>query len=219
MNNSKQWFIIEGNIGTGKSTLIKLLEKEFDTEIIYEPLNEWLSTKGLDNKNILDHFYSDQKRWAFTFQVNALITRAKSIEHIQNKSLRFVERSIHTDRNVFAMNAIENNTMNNIEMKLYDTYYNWILQKFDIEPSGYIYLRADPNISYERINKRARSEEEKIPLDYITQIHNKYDEWLFSKPSKNLLVLNVNGDFENESELFQKMITNIKVFIENSKKM
>ena len=220
MSNSKHWFIIEANIGTGKSTLLKLLEKELDTEIIYEPLNEWLNTKGSDNTNILDYFYSDQKRWAFTFQVNALITRVKSIETKQKKPLRFVERSIHTDRNVFAINAIENKTMNEIEMQLYDKYYNWISQKFDTEPTGYIYLLADPKISYERINKRARSEEDKIPLDYIEQIHNKHDKWFFStEPKKNLLVLNANGDFENDPDLFNKMITNIKIFIENSKKI
>ena len=55
----KKWFIIEGNIGTGKSTFLKKLNEDLDCEIIYEPLEQWIETKDEDNKNILDHFYKD----------------------------------------------------------------------------------------------------------------------------------------------------------------
>lgn len=210
---SKKWFIIEGNIGTGKSTLIKLLNEKLDSEIIYEPLDEWLNTKDNENKNILDHFYNDTNRWAFTFQVNALITRALSLNKPQEKSVRFVERSIHTDKNVFAKNSFENKQINSIEYQLYNKYYNWISNKFNVVPDGYIYLRADPNISFDRINKRARSEEDIIPFEYIEQIHKKHDDWLLN--NKNILVINVNGDFEKDTDLLDKILNNIKIYINN----
>ena len=210
---SKKWFIIEGNIGTGKSTLIKLLNEKLDSEIIYEPLDEWLNTKDNENKNILDHFYNDTNRWAFTFQVNALITRALSLNKPQEKSVRFVERSIHTDKNVFAKNSFENKQINSIEYQLYDKYYKWISDEFNVVPNGYIYLRADPNISFDRINKRARSEEDIIPFEYIEQIHKKHDDWLLN--NKNILVINVNGDFEKDTDLLDKILNNIKIYINN----
>jgi deoxyadenosine/deoxycytidine kinase len=211
MDDNKKWFIVEGNIGTGKSTLLELLETKFNSEVIKEPLEEWKETKGNDNKNILDYFYKDQNRWAFTFQVNALITRAKSIEPQQKKNLRFVERSIHTDKNVFAQNSHQNGKINQVEMQLYNKYYDWISNHFNIKPTGYIYLRADPEISFARINKRARREEDKIPIEYIQQIHDKHDDWLLKE--KNILVLNANGDFEHDSSIFDTIVKNIDTFI------
>lgn len=61
---------VEGNIGAGKSTLLSLL----DMEVIKEPVDEWENTGG---KNILEKYYEDPKRWAFTFQLNALHSRCK----------------------------------------------------------------------------------------------------------------------------------------------
>ena len=113
---------IEGNIGTGKSTLIKIIEnllnslkngkkpipKEFEpflikdcdgkyiydsVEIITEPVDKWIELKDSDGENILDKFYKDQKRWSYSFQMNAFITRSKEILENSDKKLVIVERS------------------------------------------------------------------------------------------------------------------------------
>ena len=66
--------IIEGNIGTGKTTFLKMLEK-YGCEVIYEPVKVWQSTCNDDGKNLLETFYSDMKRWAYSMQSFAFKTR------------------------------------------------------------------------------------------------------------------------------------------------
>ena len=212
--NVKKWFVIEGNIGTGKSTFLNKLNQQIECEVIFEPLDEWINTKDNNGKNILDHFYNDSKRWCFTFQVNALITRAQSICKKQNKNLRFVERSIFTDKNVFALNSLESKFMNTMEMSLYNKYFDWIQTYNDSEPDGIIYLRTQPETSFERIKKRSRSEEDVIPLEYIKNIHEKHDNWLSenSNLEKKILVLDASQNFENYENILKKKIQEIKEF-------
>jgi deoxyadenosine/deoxycytidine kinase len=211
-NIGKKWFIIEGNIGTGKSTFLKKLNEDLDCEIIYEPLEQWVETKDEDNKNILDHFYKDTNRWCFTFQVNALITRSMSINKPQENKYRFVERSVFTDKLVFAENSYQSGNMNQIEMGLYNKYFDWIQEHFETKPDGIIYLKADPKISYKRIKKRSRDEESIIPLDYIKKIHEKHENWLQNE--NNVLIIDANLEFENNKKNFNDMIDKIKRFVE-----
>ena len=86
---------IEGNIGTGKSTFVDLLQnhiKEFEKneryqpKLIQEPVDEWMTTFDADGKNILERFYEDQDRWSFTFQMNSFISRAHRIQDTRDKS-------------------------------------------------------------------------------------------------------------------------------------
>lgn len=208
----KKWFIIEGNIGTGKSTFLKKLNEDLNCDIIYEPLEQWIDTKDQNGKNILDHFYKDTNRWCFTFQVNALITRSISINKPQESKYRFVERSVFTDKHVFAENSYKSGNMNQIEMDLYNKYFDWIQEHFETKPDGIIYLRADPETSYERIKKRSRDEESIIPLDYIKQIHEKHENWLQNE--NNVLILDANLEFENNKKNFNDMIEKIKRFVQ-----
>lgn len=208
----KKWFIIEGNIGTGKSTFLKKLNEDLNCDIIYEPLEQWIDTKDQNGKNILDHFYKDTNRWCFTFQVNALITRSISINKPQESKYRFVERSVFTDKHVFAENSFKSGNMNQIEMDLYNKYFDWIQEHFETKPDGIIYLRADPETSYERIKKRSRDEESIIPLDYIKQIHEKHENWLQNE--NNVLILDANLEFENNKKNFNDMIEKIKRFVQ-----
>jgi deoxyadenosine/deoxycytidine kinase len=212
METGQKWFIIEGNIGTGKSTFLKKLNEDLDCEIIYEPLEQWVETKDEDNKNILDHFYKDTNRWCFTFQVNALITRSMSINKPQEKKYRFVERSVFTDKHVFAQNSYNSNNMNQIEMGLYNKYFDWIQEHFETKPDGIIYLRADPETSFNRIKKRSRDEESIIPLEYIKKIHERHETWLNNE--SNVLTLDANVEFEKNKTNFNNMIDKIKRFVQ-----
>ena len=84
---------IEGNIGTGKSTFVRLLStyieqlrvKYFNATLSQEPVDEWLETRDSDGKNILEKFYEDQTRWSFTFQMNSFISRAHKIQTERTK--------------------------------------------------------------------------------------------------------------------------------------
>ena len=103
----KKWFIIEGNIGSGKTTLMKMLSDKYTsgTEFIYEPVGVWQSYRDEKGTNLLDLFYKDQERWAYTMQTVAFMTRMQDITRTQVRPLRFSERSVYTDICVFAENV------------------------------------------------------------------------------------------------------------------
>ena len=201
-------YFLEGNVGTGKSTFLQKL-KELGLDVIFEPVDIWTSIKNENGKTLLEEFYNDQKRYAYTFQSIAFRTR---VQNIQNSKVNtVVERSIFTDRNVFAKTCYENGMMNEIEWNDYTSWFDWLAKTFNINPKGYIYLRASPDISYDRIKKRSRSGEETIPFDYLNELHNKHENWLLDEP--NVLILDVNEDFENNSGKLNDMIEKVLKFI------
>jgi len=207
---------IEGNIGTGKTTFLDFLDKLYKNEtVVYEPVDQWLSTKDSDNKNILDKFYSDQERWSFTFQMNSFISRIKAVDDAPDKRIKFVERSVFTDKICFAKNCFENGKMSKIEYDIYCNWHTWLCKKFDITPKYFIYLKTNPEISEERIKKRSRTEESGIPLEYLKQLHNNHEEWMKDNVSKgiNVLYLDVSTNFYENDEERAKIIEQVETFI------
>lgn len=192
---------LEGNIGTGKSTLGKLIQDRIQfidgVEFIQEPVHKWVELKDKDG-NILEKFYKDQDRWSYTFQHNAFITRAQDIMKHRDKKLLIIERSVLTDRNVFAKLLHENGKISNMEWDLYTQWYEWLSKEFSIRPDRFIYLKADPQTSYKRMRKRLRDEEDGVPFEYIKQVHDKHEEWMTKLNSVD--IIDVNDDFvEHES--------------------
>ena len=122
-------FFIEGNIGSGKTTLVNYLKsleifKEKNINTVLEPVEEWKSFKDSEDKNLLEYFYSDPKRWSYLFQMNAFITRGKLIE--EQDGILLMERSVYSDRNVFAKNCYEKGLINEIEWKTYVNWFDWL---------------------------------------------------------------------------------------------
>ena len=151
--NKKTIIYIEGNIGSGKSTLVKLLSNIKDIELIQEPIDDWMKYEDENNDNILKNFYEDKKRWTYTFQSLAFITRIKSMYKNNDKNIKICERSPFTDKNCFALECYNNNEMNKLEWDLYNSWFEWLESKFNIQPSGYIYLKTDYNVCFERLKK------------------------------------------------------------------
>ena len=217
----KKNIIIEGNIGTGKTTLGRKLSELYpDSEFIPEPVDKWISLRNdTDNKNILENFYVDKNRWSYSFQTYAFLTRGKLILEKQTKNIRFLERSILTDRNVFAKALYESGDMTNLEWKMYNEWSSWLYD--DIanrigKPAGIIYIRCDPQVSFDRVKLRSRSEESSIPLEYLEKIHKYHDDWLLkNEQNENVLVIDVNKDFENDKEHLDSIIQKIKTFIDD----
>lgn len=200
---------IEGNIGTGKSTLVEILKSKFNNnpmvKFLQEPVEQWLELTDTDGTNILDKFYKDKKRWSYSFQMSAFITRIKDIiKSDPSEYLVIAERSIVTDRKVFAKLLMESKDISEIEWKLYNQWYSWLKNNFKAKPDKIIYLRADPDVSYSRIQKRNRKEEENIKIEYIKGVHHKHEEWLTDDP--NVLVIDANNDFENNHKNIEILI-------------
>jgi len=157
-------------------------------------------------------FYNDQKRWSYSFQMNAYITKMQQLEKAINKEttkLAVCERSVETDRFCFAKQLAEDGLINKMEWQLYDNWYYWLKEKTQCKLDGIIYLRCSPEISHERISIRKRKEEDNIPIEYLKKIHNKHEQWL-NNTDTPILILDVNSDFENNASN-KKIIIN-KVF-------
>lgn len=206
-------FIVQGNIASGKTTLCKLLDTD-KTEVIYEPVDKWISLTDSDGNNILKLYYDNKERYAYTLQTYAFLTRAKLLKEKQKKPLRFMERCIMTDKHVFAKALYETNIMSELEWKMYNDWSEWIYNDIiqsNGEPSGYIYIRCEPETSYERLKIRSRSEEDTVPLEYLQLLHRYHDEWLLN--DKNVLVIDVNKDFEHDKEELERIMNKINEFV------
>ena len=202
---------IEGNIGTGKTTLINILKKKFGKKnsviFVEEPLNQWLNLKDKDGKNILGKFYEDQERWSYSFQMHAFITRSKDIlRQNTDENVIIIERSVLTDCNVFAKLLYNSGKISEMEWKLYNEWFIWLTEHFaSVKPDKFVYLRAEPEVSYQRMIKRTRDEENNVPLEYLQAVSEKHDEWLLSDDIENVITIDVNADF-NDSENFKRTV-------------
>ena len=217
----KKWFTVDGNIGSGKSTFCKLFAEKYNNiDICLEPVNDWINLKDdSTNKNILQNFYDDPQRWSYTFQNYAAITRVNNLTKLTIKDIKITERSIYTDRNVFAKSLYETGQMSSLEWKIYNEWYIW-LENILIEkmgkPSGFIYLRCEPEVSFKRLKIRSRNEESSVSLEYLEMLHKSHDDWLANKNNKksfNSIVIDVNEDFENNESIRNHIFNQIDTFI------
>lgn len=176
-------FSIEGNIGSGKSTLIRALKNEFqeisDIPVIFvdEPVAQWESIKNKEGKNMIELFYGDQSRYAFAFQMMAYISRLSMLQdaiRTHPKAIIITERCLLTDFNIFAKLLYENKSMLQEE---YEIYVTWFDRFQNIKIDGMIYVRTDVEVAVERCNHRARPGET-IDAVYLKQCHEKHEEWM-----------------------------------------
>lgn len=208
------FFVVEGNIGTGKSTFLKIIKQYLNVNIIYEPHNRW---QNVDGENILDYFYKAPQRWAYTFQTYAFVTRLQELKSkLNNSTYSIMERSIYSDRYCFAKNCYEMGTINSLEWKLYKDLFTNVTQLSNLKPAGFIYLQADPQVCYKRILKRNRPEEINISLNYLELLHKKHEDWLINKEDvedwlKNVPVLTINCNEEFENNILNTKKNIIKI--------
>lgn len=213
---------INGNIGAGKTTFLHIMGKTFENStIVDEPVKEWKETVDESKENILHKFYKDPKRWAYSFQNIAYITRAKKTEDsIRNSSSRynFFDRSIKTDKYVFEKMLHEAGHISDIEHKMYNMWYDFYHQYVRKETYNIIiYLRCDPMVAYERIQKRNRIEEKDITLEYLTEVHRYHEEWLNNENNNNdhIITIDCNKDFEHDIVYQQEIIDIVKSYLAN----
>lgn len=214
-------YIVEGNIGTGKSTFLKLIEQRLPhISIALEPLHNWQSTEN--GQSLLNNFYDEPKRWAYTLETLAMMCRVR--EHLQEQQHtnpnRIVERSIYSGHYCFAQNGYEHNFMNEQEWLMYYHQFQFLIPNKCRTPHGFIYLRAEPEIAFERVKKRNREAEKNLTLDYLRQIHEKHESFLLTQKKHNpyiaitpVLVLDCNQDFESNETKLQEHILKVQEFM------
>ena len=196
----KYIFSIDGNIGSGKSTLLNTLKKQNINNLIFlpEPVDTWNEIKDNNGITILEKYYSDQKRYAFSFQMMAYITRLKQIKDCLNNSpdncIILTERCIYTDREIFAKMLYNSGKIEDIEYYIYLKWFDEFIK--DISITGIIYIKTIPETCLKRVNSRNRKGEESIPLDYLTECHNYHEQWLNNY--SNVLIL--DGEKPKDSD-------------------
>ena len=205
-------YILEGNIGAGKSTFLKLIQKYLPhIGIALEPLHNW--QKQVYSQSLLANFYEKPERWSYSMETFAMMCRVR--EHIAEQQhtnqLRIIERSIYSGHYCFTLNGYKRGFMNDIEWLMYNQWFNFLIPKKCKAPHGFIYLQTNPTIAHKRLKKRNRLAEKKISPAYLRQIHDYHEAFLVRKNGllqelKNVtvLILDCNEEFEsNETQLKQ----------------
>jgi deoxyadenosine/deoxycytidine kinase len=211
-------FSIEGNIGSGKSTLVKklttILTKLSNIQVIYlpEPVAVWESIKDNSGKNIIEKYYENQEKYAFSFQMMAYITRIHQLKEIlktQRDAIIICERSVFTDKEIFAKMLHDDKKIEDIE---YNIYCKWFYEFVkDIPVAGLIYVKTAPTKCEKRVIKRNRKGET-IPLSYLENCHLYHENWL---NNEKLPVLTLDGNNDFIDGLPNGWLKTIQLFIKN----
>jgi deoxyadenosine/deoxycytidine kinase len=211
---------LDGNIGAGKSTLLaEIRNKLHDVHIVDEPVGQWTSLKNAEGKNLLELFYEDKKRWAYTFQNCAILTRLKNIQDavenldstIKEPQVIITERSVLTDKHVFAEMLYDSGDIDPLEWELYESWFNIFGKKYPVK--GIVYISTSANTSKDRIQIRNRLGEDKIGIDYLDALDNQHKKWI---DNTNIPVLTLSTETGVPVE---KNIQEIKEFIQKLKEI
>jgi deoxycitidine kinase/deoxyguanosine kinase len=172
---------LDGNIGAGKSTLLEKIGTAFPhIKVVHEPVDTWTKLKNADNRNLLELFYEDKKRWAYTFQNAAILSRLKMLKEAVKEALPgqiiITERSVLTDRFVFAQMLKDKGEIDPLEWDLYEMWYNTF--STDLPMTGIIYITTGVSTSSDRIKKRGRGGEGSIPDAYLTDLATQHEQWI-----------------------------------------
>jgi deoxyadenosine/deoxycytidine kinase len=160
--------IIEGQIGVGKTTMGEILEQEAGIPLFRELTNPY-------TLNLLDRFYADKKRWAFTLQIHFLNERFRMIKDIFRNGGGTLDRSIFGDR-IFAEMLYHDGDMLEEEFGTYSTLLDNMLEHAQ-SPDLLVYLDCSVDTAMERIKKRDRGLESGIPRDYLENLNARYVAW------------------------------------------
>ncbi len=214
---------IEGDIGAGKSTLIDALKHAHpDWHFIDEPVGTWQSLKNEAGQNLLELFYEDQIKYAYTFQNCAILSRAQNIQRaiqswqhectvypeLESQNIFVTERCLETDYYVFAKMMYESGKMGILEWDLYQMWYRFV-KETSTPLSGIIYVSTPPRVCSQRIVTRGRSGEEHIPMSYLESLETYQKNWLYNSGDKTPLLDYVNYGPSDE----HNTITDVEQFI------
>jgi len=185
---------IAGNIGSGKTTLTKLLSKHYKWDAHYE---------DVETNPYLNNFYEDMRRWSFNLQVYFLNSRFRQIVEIRKSNKTVIQdRTIYEDAYIFAPNLHGMGLMSSRDFDNYSSLFE-LMSSFLQPPDLLIYLKASVPKLVSQIQKRGREYENSIRIDYLTKLNERYTEWIDNYTIGNLLIIDVdNVNFsENKEDL------------------
>jgi len=186
----KKTIAIAGNIGSGKSTLVKFLHRNYGISPFYEPNDE--------NPYLAD-FYKDMKRWAFQSQLYFLSNKFSLHQELDRQDgVVALDRTIFEDAEVFATALYQMRKISKRDWETYQRFYQSILDAIR-PPDLMIYLRCSMRTLRKRIKLRGRRMEQDIPLSYLKRLDNNYESWIAAYDMGEVLVLETDElDYIND---------------------
>lgn len=192
---------IAGNIGSGKTTLTRLLAKHYKWQPHFEEV---------DDNPYLDDFYNQMERWSFNLQIYFLNSRFRQILDIREKGKSVIQdRTIYEDAYIFAPNLHAMGLMTNRDFENYRSLFE-LMESVTEGPDLLIYLRSSiPNL-VSQIHKRGRDYENSISIEYLSRLNERYEAWIHGYDKGNLIILDVdNLDFVDNQEHLGEVINKI----------
>lgn len=209
---------VQGNIGGGKSTLVEYLRSKYNAQgnrrvcFLQEPVEEWNTIKDATGATMIELFYSDQQRYAFGFQMMAYISRLALLKRTVEQGCDIIisERSLDTDRHIFAKMLYDDGKIMDVEYQIYLKWFDEFKTQFPEEQV--IYIKTSPEIAHMRVMKRSRKGET-IPLEYLQKCHKYHEDWIKTITPVNVCVIDGNIDITAQPETFEKWKTQIDTYL------
>ena len=182
---------IAGNIGSGKTTLTKMLAAHYGWTPKFE---------SVDFNPYLADFYEDMERWSFNLQIYFLNKRFQDVVEIsKQKDIIIQDRTIYEDARIFAPNLHAMGLMSTRDFENYSDLFDLMMSLVN-PPDLLIYLRSSiPNL-IAQIQKRGREYERSIRIDYITGLNQRYEDWIKDYKARLLVVDLDKGKFQNKPQ-------------------
>jgi deoxyadenosine/deoxycytidine kinase len=188
--------VIDGNIGSGKTTQLGLLEQK-GWKVRREPIDKWP----------LEEFYKDPKRWAFYFHMVILQT----LRPVDTKHNIIYERSLLSSRWVFWPVLLNKGIVTKEENDIYDkfyTHYAWY-------PDLYIFLSKDLDLAWEHIQKRDQAGDGGVSREYLCELDTEYKKLIMKVPCK-VYIVNANQSVDEIHKEICSILSNNELFVGDS---
>jgi deoxyadenosine/deoxycytidine kinase len=187
---------VAGNIGSGKTTLTKMLAAHYGWTPKFE---------SVDYNPYLADYYEDMERWSFNLQIYFLNKRFKDVVDISKTDEVIIQdRTIYEDARIFAPNLHAMGLMSTRDFENYTDLFDLMMSMVN-PPDLLIYLKSSiPNL-VAQIQKRGREYEKGIRIDYLTGLNDRYEEWIAGYKGNLLIVDADNVKFANKPEDFEKV--------------
>jgi len=187
---------IAGNIGSGKTTLTRLLAHRYKWTPRFEPV---------DNNPYLEDFYHDMERWSFNLQIYFLNKRFKEVVEISKSKETIVQdRTIFEDARIFAPNLHDQGLMSDRDFQNYSDLFDLMISLVRL-PDLMIYIRSSIPTLVEQIQKRGREYEQSMRLDYLKGLEQRYEQWIATYKGPLIIIDGDHCKFGEEPKHLQQV--------------